>query len=78
MRRRHGKRICPRGRVTVRTDGGTAATWRRKASDDWAERLWILGLTVATCVVAGAAYALIRRWQNKPDAAESEEAGHVS
>ncbi|HET6938586.1 MAG TPA: hypothetical protein VFI19_08280 [Nocardioides sp.] len=48
------------------------------ATDDWAERLWILGLTVATCVVAGAVYALIRRWQDKPDAAESEEAGHVS
>jgi hypothetical protein len=35
------------------------------AADDWGERVWILCLTVATCVVAGLVYALIRTLQNR-------------
>ncbi|HEX4472989.1 MAG TPA: hypothetical protein VH085_13540 [Nocardioides sp.] len=35
------------------------------AADDWGQRVWILCLTVGTCVVAGAVYALIRTWQNR-------------
>jgi hypothetical protein len=34
------------------------------AADDWHERVWILCLTVGTLVVAGAVYALTRKWQN--------------
>ena len=38
------------------------------AADDWSERVWILCLTVGTCALAGAVYALIRRRQNRLDA----------
>lgn len=34
-------------------------------AEDWTERLWVIGLTVATCVVAGLVYALVRRRQNR-------------
>jgi hypothetical protein len=39
------------------------------AADDWDERFWILALTVITCLVAGAVYGLVRRWQisHQPD-----------
>jgi len=45
------------------------------AADDWSERVWILVLTVGTCIVAGVVYALIRRWQvrEQADGADSEE-----
>ena len=33
------------------------------AAEGWAERFWILGLTVGTCIVAGAVYALVRKRQ---------------
>ena len=35
------------------------------AADDWAERVWILCLTVGTCVLAAAVYALVRMRQNR-------------
>lgn len=35
------------------------------ATHEWAERWWILGLTVATCLLAGLVYALVRLWQNR-------------
>ena len=40
------------------------------AADDWTERFWVLGLTIATCVAAGLVYVLVRRWQSnhQPDA----------
>jgi hypothetical protein len=46
------------------------------AADDWAERIWILGLTVGTCVLAGLVYALIRKWQNDhhPELADPDDA----
>ncbi len=34
------------------------------AADGWAERVWILGLTVLTVIVAGLVYYLVRRWQD--------------
>jgi hypothetical protein len=42
------------------------------AADDWAERVWILCLTLATCVAAGLVYALVRRWQNHEQTHETE------
>ncbi|HEX4686279.1 MAG TPA: hypothetical protein VH228_05830 [Nocardioides sp.] len=42
------------------------------AADDWAERVWILCLTVGTCIVAAVVYALIRRAQTRRQAAEDE------
>ena len=32
---------------------------------DWTDRLWIIGLTVGTCLIAALVYALIRRRQNR-------------
>lgn len=43
------------------------------ATHDWPERLWIVGLTVATCVVAGVVYALTRHWQKRQEAASEPE-----
>ena len=42
------------------------------AADDWTERLWVLGLTVATCVAAGLVYALIRARQRR-EQSEAEQ-----
>ncbi len=46
------------------------------AADDWGQRVWIICLSVGTCLVAGMVYALVRRSQNRsqpdddnPDAA---------
>ncbi|MGC4111885.1 MAG: hypothetical protein QM747_15985 [Nocardioides sp.] len=41
------------------------------AADDWTERRWILALTLATCVVAGLVYGLVRQWQNRKEPEES-------
>ncbi len=35
------------------------------ATHDWPERFWILGLTLATCAVAGLVYALTRQRQKR-------------
>ena len=35
------------------------------AADDWAERFWVIGLTLGTCVLAGLVYALIRQRQKR-------------
>jgi hypothetical protein len=43
------------------------------AANGWDERLWILGLTLATCVVAGLVYALIRRWQTRHQPGAEDE-----
>ena len=43
------------------------------AADDWHERIWVLGLTLATCVAAGLVYGLIRRWQNRHEAETDEQ-----
>ncbi len=43
------------------------------AADDWDERVWILGLTIGTCVVAGVVYGLIRRRQNRIQAEADEQ-----
>ena len=45
--------------------------WPIVAADDWSERIWILALTLATCVAAGVVYGLIRQRQNRRDS-ESE------
>ncbi len=44
------------------------------AADDWAQRWWIVGLTVGTCVVAAAVYGLVRYWQNRSDAESGDGA----
>ena len=42
--------------------------------DDWAERIWILCLTLGTCVAAGAVYALVRTLQTRrPAEADTDE-----
>jgi hypothetical protein len=38
------------------------------AAEDWDERIWIIGLTLGTCLVAGAVYGLVRRWQTNDQA----------
>ncbi|RLV49044.1 hypothetical protein D9V37_10725 [Nocardioides mangrovicus] len=43
------------------------------AADDWTERWWVLGLTLATCVAAALVYALVRRWQQRHPAPETDE-----
>ena len=43
------------------------------AAHDWAERIWILGLTLGTCAVAGVVYGLIRRRQNGREPAADDE-----
>jgi hypothetical protein len=47
------------------------------AADDWDERIWIVGLALGTCLIAGAVYALVRRSQNKQDAAQDAQGGAV-
>lgn len=41
------------------------------AADDWTERGWILGLTVATCVTAAMVYGLVRSRQERHRSADS-------
>lgn len=48
------------------------------AAHDWAERAWTVGLTLATCVVAGIVYALVRRWQNRHRPAEDTAAADTA
>ena len=43
------------------------------AAEDWAERAWVIGLTVGTCVLAGAVYALVRRRQVRQQSAADED-----
>lgn len=43
------------------------------AAHDWAERVWILLLTLGTCAVAGVVYALIRSRQNARQAETDDE-----
>jgi hypothetical protein len=45
------------------------------AADDWSERIWILVLTLVTCVVAGAVYGLVRRYQERHEADPADDAG---
>ena len=35
---------------------------------DWSQRWWILGLTLGTCLVAGAVSALVRALQRRREA----------
>ena len=43
------------------------------AAEEWSERIWILGLTLATCAVAGLVYALVRRRQNRLQSRADEQ-----
>lgn len=43
------------------------------AAESWSDRAWVIGLTVGTCVVAGAVYALVRRRQVRQQTAADDE-----
>lgn len=45
------------------------------AADDWAERWWIIGLTVGTCALAAAVYGLVRWSQRRAADAEPADGG---
>ena len=40
------------------------------AAEDWNQRFWIIGLSLGTCLIAGAVYFLVRRAQNSRLAAD--------
>jgi hypothetical protein len=45
------------------------------AADDWTERIWVIVLTLGTCVLAAAVYGLVRKWQNDHRLDADEESG---